>query len=52
MTNSRIPTSESYRDKERREKLAKYGRIAANIVISLFLVSELILMVICLFGFI
>ena len=48
MTQSRIPTSGSYRNKEKKEKLAKYGRIVANVVISLFLVTELILMFVCL----
>ena len=52
MTQSRIPTSESYRDRERKDKLAKYGRIAANIVISIFLIIYLVLMVICLFNLI
>ena len=44
MTQSRIPTSDSYRNKERKERLAKYGRIIANVVISLFLITELVLM--------
>ena len=48
MTESRIPTSGSYRNKEKKEKLAKYGRIIANVVISLFLVTELVLMFISL----
>ena len=48
MTQSRIPTSGSYRNKEKKEKLAKYGRFVANVVISLFLVTELVLMFVCL----
>lgn len=52
MTESRIPTSGSYRNKEKKEKLAKCGRIAANIVISLFLITELVLMFISLLSFI
>jgi uncharacterized protein (DUF2164 family) len=52
MNHSRIPTSDNYRNRERKEKLAKYGRIAANVIISLFLVTELGLMFICLLSWI
>lgn len=52
MTQSRISTSGSFRNKERKEKLAKYGRVAANVVISLFIILELVLMFVCILSWI
>ncbi len=50
MTHSRIPSSEGYRKRMKTERLAKYGRITINVLISIFISTELVLMILSLVG--